>query len=130
MTGIPFPFAAGRSVTLETIDHGRVTFDCPAWCVGHGWQQGAGIGRNDITHKSITVTAAADTFSHGYATVLRAWMSWAPFVDLVPRVAVEVDLQGEFEAEEITHLAGVLRTAAGRVEKVAAEAIRLRGEGQ
>jgi hypothetical protein len=41
---------------------------------------------------------------------------------------VELDLQGEYEAEEITHLAGVLRTAAVRMEKVAAEAIRLRGE--
>ncbi|WP_405671519.1 hypothetical protein OG848_08330 [Streptomyces canus] len=116
------------TVTLQTIDHGPVTFECPPWCIGHGWQVGAGIGRNDIVHNSVRVKASADTFSHGYDTVLRTWMAWAPFVDLVPRVAVELDLTGDFEAEEVTHLAGVLRTAAGRMEKVAAEAIRARGE--
>ncbi|WP_329240541.1 DUF6907 domain-containing protein [Streptomyces canus] len=120
--------SAPRTITLTTVDHGPVTFDCPGWCIGHGWQVGAGIGRNDITHNSVRVKAAADTYSHGYETVLRTWMSWAPFVELVPRVAVEVDLTGDFEAEEISHLAGVLRTAATRMEGVAAEAIQMRGE--
>ncbi|MEU2288061.1 hypothetical protein ABZ614_40175 [Streptomyces sp. NPDC013178] len=117
-----------RIVTLDTLDHGPVTVECPAWCVGHGWQMGAGIGRNDIVHNSIRVKAASDTFSHGYVTVLRTWMTWAPFTELVPRVSVEVDMQGDYEAEEVSHLAGVLRTAATRMEKVAAEAIRLRGD--
>jgi hypothetical protein len=120
--------SAPRTVVLDTIDHGPVEFDCPAWCIGHGWQVGAGIGRNDITHNSVRVKAAADTFSYGIQSLMRVWMSWAPFAELVPRVVVELDLQGEYEAEEITHLAGVLRTAAGRMERVAAEAIQLRGE--
>ncbi|MFV0136361.1 DUF6907 domain-containing protein [Streptomyces sp. HMX87] len=117
-----------RTVVLETIDHGPVEFTCPSWCIGHGWQVGAGIGRNDIVHNSIRVKASSDTYSHGYATVLRTWMTWAPFAELVPRVSVEVDMQGDYEAEEITHLAGVLRTAANRMEQVAAQAIQLRGE--
>ncbi|MFE6530023.1 DUF6907 domain-containing protein [Streptomyces rochei] len=117
-----------RTVVLETTDHGPVEFICPAWCIGHAWQVGAGIGRNDITHNSIRVKASSDTFSHGYATVLRTWMTWAPFVELVPRVAVEVDMQGDYEAEEIRHLAGVLRTAASRLEQVAGQALQLRGD--
>ncbi|MGW8060999.1 DUF6907 domain-containing protein [Streptomyces ziwulingensis] len=117
-----------RTVVLETTTHGPVEFTCPAWCIGHAWQVGAGIGRNDVTHNSVRVKASSDTYSHGYATVLRVWMSWAPFVELVPRVAVEVDMQGDFEAEEITHLAGVLRTAATRMEQVAAQAIQTRGD--
>lgn len=128
MSGVPSPFGAARTVTLETIDHGPVTFSCPTWCVGHGWQMGHPVYRDDVTHNSIRVKAAADTYSHGYETVLRTWMSWAPFVELVPRVAVEVDLTGDFEAEEIGHLAGVLRTAAARMEAVAAQAIQARGD--
>lgn len=120
--------SAPRIVTLDTIDHGPVTVDCPPWCIGHGWQVGQGIGRNDITHNSVRVKAAADTYSYGVQSLMRTWMTWAPFVELVPRVFVELDLTGEYEAEEVTHLAGVLRTAASRLEKVAAETIRLRGD--
>jgi hypothetical protein len=60
-----------RTVTLPTIDHGLVTFDCPNWCIGHGWQVGQGIGRNDITHNSVRVKAAADTFSYGIQSLMR-----------------------------------------------------------
>ena len=119
---------SARTVTLDTLTHGPVTFTCPDWCVGHGWQMAATIGRDDITHNSVRVKAAADTYSHGYETVLRVWMSWAPFVELVPRVRVEVDLVGDYEAEEIGHLAGALRTAATRMEQVAAQAIAVRGD--
>ncbi|MEU3105591.1 DUF6907 domain-containing protein [Streptomyces griseoflavus] len=117
---------SSRPVTLHTIDHGPVTVDCPAWCIGHGWQRD--VGRNDIVHRSVRVKAHTDTYSHGIQSVLGAWLSWAPFVDLVPRVAVEVDLTGDFEAEEVYHVAGVLRTAASRLEQVAGQAIHLRGE--
>lgn len=120
--------SALRTVVLQTKDHGQVEFDCPDWCIGHGWQVGRYIGRNDIVHNSVRVKAATDTYSHGYWTLLRVWMTWAPFVELVPRVAVELDLDGDFEAEEIGHLAGVLRTAATRMEQVAAQAIAVRGD--
>lgn len=128
MNGQPPPFQVARTLTLDTLDHGPVTFDCPTWCIGHGWQAGAVIGRNDITHNSVRVKAAVDTESYGLMPVLTARISWAPFVELVPRVAVEVDLYGDFEAEEIAGVAGALRTAAARLERVAAEALRLRGE--
>ncbi|MFE7648655.1 DUF6907 domain-containing protein [Streptomyces phaeoluteigriseus] len=124
----PQPRSGGRTVALQTIDHGEVAFTEPTWCVGHGWQAGAGIGRNDITHNSVRVKAGAATEAHGWVPMMSAQISWAPFVELVPRVVVELDLVGEFEAEEVTHVAGALRTAASRIERVAAEAIRLRGE--
>ncbi|MEU6101161.1 DUF6907 domain-containing protein [Streptomyces flaveolus] len=120
--------SALRTVVLDTIDHGPVTVECPPWCIGHGWQVGAGIGRDDVTHNSVRVKASADTYSYGVQSLLLVWMTWAPFVELVPRVRVELDLQGDYEAEEVHHLAGVLRTAATRMEAVAAEAIAARGD--
>ncbi|MFJ6846424.1 DUF6907 domain-containing protein [Streptomyces griseoluteus] len=115
-----------RTITLDTIDHGPVTFEEPPWCIGHHWQRD--IGRNDITHRSVRVKAAVDTESHGLLPVLNGWVSWAPFAELVPRVAVEVDVQGDFEAEDITQVVQGLQLAGARLEKLAAEAIRLRGE--
>lgn len=118
--------SGARTVVLETIDHGEVEVVCPPWCIGHGWQIGRHIGRDDITHNSVRVKAASDTYSQGYQTILRVWMSWAPFLELVPRVVVEVDVDGTYEAEEVGHLAGALRTAAARLELVAAQAIQAR----
>ncbi|MGY1579771.1 DUF6907 domain-containing protein [Streptomyces sp. MN13] len=117
-----------RTVTLETIDHGPVTFDCPSWCIGHAWQVGAGIGRNDITHNSVRVKAGVDTESHGWLPLMNAWVTWAPFVELVPVVAVELSVQADFPAEDVTHLMSGLDTVQRRLAVVAAEAIRLRGE--
>lgn len=120
--------SAPRLVTVDTVDHGQVTVECPAWCIGNGWQVGRGVGRNDIAHNSVRVKAAIDTYSTDHLSFMAARITWAPFVELVPRVFVELDLAAEMEAEEVTHLAGVLRTAATRLESVAAEAIRMRGD--
>ena len=117
-----------RTVTLETIDHGPVEFDEPSWCIGHGWQLGAGIGRNDITHNSVRVKAGAETEAHGQVPLMSAQVSWAPFAELVPVVTVELELQHDFPAEDIAHVCEGLRTAAARLEQVAAETIRLRGD--
>lgn len=118
--------SATRTVTLNTMDHGPVTFECPAWCIGHGWQPDGGIGRNDITHNSVRVKATADTETTGPLPLMTAWVSWAPFIELVPRVALELYVQSDFEAEDIYQLTRGLRVAGMRLEKLAAEAIRLR----
>ncbi|PZH20144.1 hypothetical protein C1I97_01570 [Streptomyces sp. NTH33] len=125
MSRPPFPPC---TVTLETIDHGPVTFDCPPWCIGHGWQVGAGIGRNDVTHASVRVKAAAETEAHGLVPLLSSRISWAPFSELFPLVDVELYVQHSFPAEDIAHVAAGLRKAAERLELLAAEAIRLRGD--
>jgi hypothetical protein len=121
-------FLATRTVTVDTMDHGPVTVEEPAWCTGHGWQVGGSIGRNDITHNSVRVKATAETESYGLVPLMNAQISWAPFAEMVPLVAVELDLQHTFPAEDVAHVAAGLRMAADRLEKVAAEAIRLRGE--
>lgn len=117
-----------RTITLDTIDHGPVTFDCPAWCVGHGWQVNAGIGRNDITHNSVRVKATIETDGHGLVPLLTSYITWAPYAELVPVVAVELLAQADFSAEEIGHLIQGLQTVQDRLGQLAAEAIRLRGE--
>ncbi|GEK03492.1 hypothetical protein [Streptomyces sp. 1-11] len=126
-----FPIVAGflaRTVTLDTMDHGPVTFTCPPWCIGHGWQMGVGIGRNDITHRSVRVKAGVDTESHGLQPLMNAWISWAPFREMVPMISLVLDAEGDYQAEDGRRIAGALGVAASRIEALATEAIRLRGE--
>lgn len=120
--------SAPRTVTLDTIDHGPVTFTCPAWCSGHGWQVGAGIGRNDITHNSVRVKAGTFTEADEWLPVLAAQVSWAPFREQVPVISLLLDVEGDFAAEDGRHIAEGLRVAASQIEALATEAIRLRGE--
>jgi hypothetical protein len=117
-----------RTVTLNTMDHGPVTFECPSWCIGHGWQPDGQIGRNDIAHNSVRVKAGTETDGHGWVPMLAARISWAPFAELVPVVSVEMFLGHDFSAEEISQVVAGLQTAQRRLERLAAEAIRLRGE--
>ncbi|MGW0764640.1 DUF6907 domain-containing protein [Streptomyces sp. NPDC002676] len=121
-------FLAARTVTLDTIDHGPVEVECPTWCIGHGWQVGAGIGRNDITHRSVRVKAGTAMDDDRWLPMLTASVSWAPFRELVPVISLVLDAEGDFAAEDGRHIAEGLRVAACRVEALAAEAIRLRGE--
>ncbi|MET8947444.1 hypothetical protein ABZX30_28845 [Streptomyces sp. NPDC004542] len=117
-----------RAVTLETMDHGLVEVECPPWCIGHGWQIGAGIGRNDITHRSVRVKTGTVTETREWAPLLAVWVSWAPFRELVPVISLVLDAEGDYQAEDGRHLAEGLRLAASRIEALATEAIRLRGE--
>jgi len=115
-----------RTVTLNTMDHGPVTFECPPWCIGHGWQPDGAIGRNDITHNSVRVKAGVETDRHGWLPMLNVYISWAPFAELVPIVATELYVQGDFQAEEIGQVVAGLQTVQRRLQAMAAEAIRLR----
>lgn len=117
-----------RTIVLNTLDHGPVEFDCPSWCVGHGWQIDATIGRNDITHNSVRVKAGAVTEAHGWVPMMNAQISWAPFAELVPVVTLELSVQHDFPAEDVAHVVQGLADCIKRLEQVAAEAIRLRGE--
>ncbi|MET7431981.1 hypothetical protein ABZT16_23810 [Streptomyces flaveolus] len=117
-----------RRWVLDTIDHGQVEVECPSWCIGHGWQVGKGIGRDDITHNSVRVKAGAVTDADEWAPMLTAYISWAPFRELVPVISLVLDAEGDFQAEDGPRVAEGLRVAASRIEALATEAIRLRGE--
>lgn len=117
-----------RTVTLNTMDHGPVTFECPSWCIGHAWQPDGGIGRNDISHNSVRVKAGVETEGHGWLNLMVGRVSWAPFVELFPIVSVEMYLGADFAAEGVATLNRGLQTVQHRLSQLAAEAIRLRGE--
>lgn len=122
----PGPRYFDGQVMVATVDRGPVVVDEPAWCIGHDWQKD--IGRNDITHRS-TRTKVDVTTESGSANLLSACISWAPFTELIPVVSVELDqdsADGDYQAEEIRLLAEGLRTAARRLERLAAEAISMR----
>ncbi|MFJ8822393.1 DUF6907 domain-containing protein [Streptomyces sp. NPDC102467] len=113
---LPGPQYVEGQVMLVTHDAGALLVDEPVWCIGHAWQPNP--HRVDITHNATRVKAGP----------LTARISWAPFIEEAPRVAVELDVAADYEAEEIPALVGELRTAIGRLERLAAEAIRLRGQ--
>jgi len=117
-----------RLVTLNTMDHGPVTFDCPPWCIGHAWQPDGAIGRNDIAHNSVRVKAGVDTEGHGWLPLMAARISWAPFVELFPIVTVEMYVGHDFAAEDIGNFNRGLQLVQKRLEQLAAEAIRLRSD--
>jgi hypothetical protein len=70
----------------------------------------------------------AVTEAHGWVPMMSAQISWAPFAELVPVVAVDLSLQHDFPAEDVAHVVQGLADCIKRLEQVAAEAIRLRGE--
>lgn len=120
--------SAPRTVVIDTIDHGRVELVEPAWCIGHGSELGRPVYRDDLTHNSVRVKSGVETESHGWVPVLTACISWAPFREIVPVISLIVDVEHDFEAEDGRRVAEGLRLAASRVEALATEAIRLRGE--
>jgi hypothetical protein len=69
-----------------------------------------------------------ETEGHGLVPLLAAWISWAPFAELVPVVAVEILVQADFTAEELGQLVQGLQVVQERLGQLGTEAIRLRGE--
>ncbi|WP_316740457.1 DUF6907 domain-containing protein [Streptomyces sp. MK7] len=117
-----------RTIAIDTVDYGRVEVVEPAWCIGHGREMGVPVYRDDITHNSVRVKAGTDTETHGWLPMLTACVSWAPFREIVPVITLIVDVEHDFEAEDGRRVAEGLRLAASRIEVLATEAIRLRGE--
>ena len=65
-----------RTITLPTIDHGLVTFTCPAWCAGHADHR-PDTHRADILHKGPDVAL----HFHG-AEIIAAGLAQSPFATL------------------------------------------------
>ena len=121
----PGPRYFNGQVLLVTLDRGAVVVDEPAWCIGHSWQPNP--HRDDITHYATRSKVDVTTERAGRTDLLAARISWAPFTELVPLVSVELGIEGDYQAEEVGPLAAGLRAAAERLERLASDAIRLRG---
>lgn len=117
-----------RTIIIPTVDHGAVELDEPAWCIGHGTELGNLVFRDDITHNSVRVKAGATTEVYGWLPMMHCRISWAPFAELVPVVSVVLDAVGDFPAEDVPHVMQGLADCIKRLDQVATEAIRLRGE--
>lgn len=117
-----------RTIVIDTVDHGPVELDEPGWCVGHGAELGNLTFRDDITHNSVRVKAGATTEAHGWLPMMAARISWAPFRELVPVVSVVLDVEHDFPAEDASHVMQGLADCIKRLDQVATEALRLRGE--
>ena len=117
-----------RTIVIDTVDHGPVEFDEPSWCVGHGTELGNIVFRDEITHNSVRVKAGATTEMYGRLPMMHCRISWAPFTELVPVVTVVLDVEGDFPAEDVSHVMQGLADCIRRLDQVATEAIRLRGE--
>lgn len=117
-----------RTIVIDTVDHGPVEIVEQPWCIGHAAELGGLTSRDDITHNSVRVKAGADTDRHGWLPMMHARISWAPFRELVPIVSVVLDVENDFAAEDVPHVMQGLADAIRRLDQVATEAIRLRGE--
>ncbi|MGW0169537.1 DUF6907 domain-containing protein [Streptomyces sp. NPDC003343] len=117
-----------RPVTLNAI--GQVTIPDPAWCTVDHVSRPLGY-RTDISHRSATVTATAQTEQHGRLHVMRAFISHAPYLvqrpEPHPLVAVHLDLFRDFDLADARQVARALHVAALRLDRLTDEAAHLRG---
>lgn len=108
------------TVTLDTLDHGRITIDEPVWCTGHDGEQI--VQRVDVTHVGVTVTGE-------YAGVefLPARISWAPFAQLQPEPLplADVDEFPGMAPDELRGLGAEVALHAGRLYSKANELDRI-----
>ncbi|MCX4906845.1 hypothetical protein [Streptomyces sp. NBC_00878] len=65
--------SVGRTVTLQTSDHGDVTLPCPAWCVGHA-DHDPESARADLMHVGPEVDC-----THLGVTLFTAELVQSPF---------------------------------------------------
>lgn len=114
-------------VDVTVIETRLVPIPEPGWCVDP--HDGA-HHFTDLTHNGAQTRASIDT-PHGIQDFLTAQISHAPYLTSRPEphpvVAVVLDLQADFEAEDIAGLTRELRAAADLLDQVAAKAIEYRG---
>lgn len=98
---------APRTVTVQTGDHGPVTMPEPFWCK---WTTPAVSRRSDICHFGEEQALVVDTLRSGDVRVAAAQLTQWPFSlrDRQVRVAVELDVELEFDAASLALLADSL----------------------
>ncbi|MDX3689927.1 hypothetical protein PV726_06165 [Streptomyces europaeiscabiei] len=113
------------TVTLQTLDHGEIVVNEPAWCVGH---DGETVGhRADITHNGAWTAAELDV-DGDTVEFLPVRISHAPLTELQPEPRPVADVEGfpALDAEQLRDLAGKVGAHAGRLYSKANELDRLR----
>jgi hypothetical protein len=120
------------TVILDTLDGGEIITAEPTWCTGHDGEPVVHLV--DITHDGPPVKASANTRQHGTVDVLDAHISHAPYAQAQPEpdpvISVRVDIDNTFTAGDSRHVARALQVAGLRLDRLAAETSRLRGEGR
>lgn len=113
----------GRTVTIETGDHGPVTVPEPQWCTGEGHDL-AHAYRVDIGHIGVEHRITVRTV-HGERELLTLGLAQHPYTELPSGTAVHVAVQlldGDsypFTVPDLAKLADDLAAAASRVRLVA-----------
>nr|WTB31092.1 hypothetical protein OG781_17825 [Streptomyces sp. NBC_00830] len=100
--------SAGRTVTVQTADHGDVTLPEPSWCTGVHQEGGH---RSDISHHGRPTTVTLDDGT----LLLQAQLAQFPYSvrDTAPYVALELgDAEGEYDQAALQDLARKLLTFA------------------
>lgn len=98
----------GRTITVNTGDHGPVTLVEPVWCTG---EHPPVAYRADVEHQGQDVELTAQTACHGLARVALASLYQRPFSThgtRAPVVTVEFDGDHEYDAESLADLADKL----------------------
>lgn len=113
------PVYGDGTVTVDTLDHGRITIGEPAWCEGH---DGVLVGhRADVTHRGPWIVAEFEGVEF-----LPACISWAPFSELQPEPMADVDEFPGMGPGELRALAAENGAHCGRLYSKANELDRIR----
>jgi hypothetical protein len=118
--------SAPRTVTVNTVDHGPVTFTCPTWCVSSHEAEDGGY-RADISHDSEKTPLTFNGVQLGYAEI-----SQAPFAELATReiqgfVTVTYGEEHGFDPAGLYDLAACMDTHADKVRDLADQLNSIRG---
>ncbi|MFJ7207492.1 DUF6907 domain-containing protein [Streptomyces sp. NPDC098789] len=97
--------SAGRTVTVQTSDHGTLAVPEPSWCRGEHLSRTA---RADIHHEGEELSATVDVPGFGRVSFLTAFLSQYPFAESSGRgVTVAVEIEGEHHEFDPTSLANL-----------------------
>jgi hypothetical protein len=115
------PVYGDGTVTLDTLDHGRITIPEPSWCDGHDGEDV--VHRQDIGHAGGRVAA-----EFAGMEILPACISWGPFAELRPEPypVADIDELPAMEPDEVRALAAELALHLGRLYRLSNHLEQLR----
>ena len=121
MPPVQRPEYGDGTVTLDTLDAGRITIDEPAWCTGHDGEQI--VQRVDVTHVGAMV---AGEFAG--VEFLPVRIAWGPFAELRPEPypLADIDDFPAMDPAQLRELAAEVGLHAGRLYAKANELDRIR----